>query len=99
MKITKIIRDMDECVRLLIEEKQIVAIFQGKGEWGPRALGNRSILASPLFDDMKKHLNLSIKKREGFRPFAPTVLEEDIQDYFVMDGHMPVVGFLKTCQV
>ena len=47
MRVTRIIRDMDECVRLLTEEKQIVAIFQGKGEWGPRALGNRSILFDP----------------------------------------------------
>ena len=53
-------------------------------EFGPRALGHRSILASPLFEDMKAHVNLNIKFREGFRPFAPIVLEEDANDWFNM---------------
>ncbi|MHA7057589.1 carbamoyltransferase family protein [Aquimarina sp. M1] len=69
-------------VSTALQNKQIVGWFQGKMEFGPRALGNRSILASPLFEDMKKHVNMSIKKREGFRPFAPIVLAEKAQDWF-----------------
>lgn len=67
----------------LLKDKKIVGWFQGKMEFGPRALGNRSILASPLFKDMKEHVNLSIKKREGFRPFAPVVLKEEAQEWFL----------------
>jgi len=65
-----------------LSNKKIIGWFKGKMEFGPRALGNRSILASPLFEDMKQHLNLSIKKREGFRPFAPIVLEEQAKNWF-----------------
>ncbi|MGW8195276.1 MAG: carbamoyltransferase family protein [Desulforhopalus sp.] len=60
----------------------VVGWFQGRMEYGPRALGNRSILADPRDPDTQKTLNLKIKYREGFRPFAPSVLEEDIEDYF-----------------
>jgi len=83
MKVTEIIRDMDECVRLLIEEKQIVAIFQGKGEWGPRALGNRSILFDPTNLRAKQIVN-TIKKREEYRPFAGSVMLEHAHEYFEM---------------
>jgi len=65
-----------------LKNKKIIGWFQGRMEFGPRALGNRSILASPLFEDMKKHVNMRIKKREGFRPFAPIVLEEKTQEWF-----------------
>lgn len=65
-----------------LSDKKIIGWFSGKMEFGPRALGNRSILASPLFEDMKHHLNLSIKKREGFRPFAPVVLEDYSSQWF-----------------
>ena len=61
---------------------QIVGWFQGKAEFGPRALGNRSILADPRDPDMKDKVNHVIKYREGFRPFAPSVLEEDAGAYF-----------------
>lgn len=54
-------------------------------EFGPRALGNRSILASPLYEDMKEYLNSKIKLREGFRPFAPVILEEKVGDWFDTD--------------
>ncbi|MDN3664273.1 carbamoyltransferase [Algibacter miyuki] len=67
-----------------LQNKYIVGWFQGKMEFGPRALGHRSILASPLFKDMKTHVNLNIKFREGFRPFAPIVLEEDCDAWFNM---------------
>nr|WP_284041141.1 carbamoyltransferase C-terminal domain-containing protein [Jejuia spongiicola] len=65
-----------------LNEKSIVGWFQGKMEFGPRALGSRSILASPKYEDMQFHLNLKIKKREGFRPFAPIVMEEKAADWF-----------------
>jgi carbamoyltransferase len=80
----KSLNDSDLCnvVAESFTQKKIIGWFQGKMEFGPRALGNRSILASPLFTDMKKHVNLNIKKREGFRPFAPIILEEDATDWF-----------------
>ena len=69
-------------VAKLISEGNVVGWFRARSEFGlPRALGNRSILADPRNPDMQK-LNLKIKYREGFRPFAPSVLEEDYKDYF-----------------
>ena len=62
---------------------KVVGWFQGKMEWGPRALGNRSILADPRRGDIREILNTKIKFREKFRPFAPSVLEEALDDYFV----------------
>jgi carbamoyltransferase len=61
---------------------KVVGWFQGKMEWGPRALGNRSILAHPGLDDMKDTLNARIKHREWFRPFAPSILAERQADVF-----------------
>ena len=61
---------------------EIVGWYQGRGEWGPRALGNRSILADPRRADMKDVLNARVKRREPFRPFAPSVLEERVSDWF-----------------
>jgi carbamoyltransferase len=58
-------------------------------EWGPRALGNRSILGDPRRADMKDILNLKIKRRESFRPFAPSVLREAVSDWFELDGDVP----------
>jgi carbamoyltransferase len=58
-------------------------------EFGPRALGNRSIIGDPRNPDMQKRLNLKIKFREGFRPFAPSVLEEDVAEYFELDRPSP----------
>jgi len=69
-----------------LNEKDIIGWFQGKMEFGPRALGARSILASPKYQDMQSHLNLKIKKRESFRPFAPIVLEAKASEWFNMKG-------------
>ncbi|MBO4441001.1 carbamoyltransferase [bacterium] len=66
----------------LLNNDTVIGWFQGRMEFGPRALGNRSILGDPRCPDMQKKLNLKIKFREGFRPFAPSVLEEDIQEFF-----------------
>ena len=65
-----------------IAERQIIAWFQGRMEFGPRALGNRSILADPRDPDMRDHLNRAVKKREGFRPFAPAVTIEAASKFF-----------------
>jgi carbamoyltransferase len=67
----------------------VVGWFQGRMEFGPRALGNRSILGDARNDDMQKKLNLKIKYREGFRPFAPSVLAEDAREYFELEGDSP----------
>jgi len=73
----------------LILEGQIVGWFQDRMEFGPRALGNRSILANPLDGKTQKRLNLKIKFREGFRPFAPVVKEENARKYFDMNRPSP----------
>ncbi|MDE2485048.1 MAG: carbamoyltransferase [candidate division NC10 bacterium] len=78
--------DEEELCRWTAErmtEGKIVGWFQGRMEWGARALGNRSILADPRRHDMREILNTKIKFREKFRPFAPSVLEESLHDYFV----------------
>ena len=72
-----------------IADNNVIGWFQGRMEYGPRALGNRSILGDARSADMQKKMNLKIKYREGFRPFAPTVLEEDIQEYFEIDRPSP----------
>ena len=76
-------------VATLLAEGYAVGWFQGRMEWGPRALGNRSILADARNPEMQKKLNLKIKYREGFRPFAPSVLAEDAPAYFEMDKPSP----------
>ncbi len=76
-------------VAALLSEGHVVGWFQGRMEFGPRALGNRSILGDPRHPEMQKKLNLKVKYREGFRPFAPSVLEEDIEDYFDLDRPSP----------
>ena len=73
----------------LIADGNIVGWYQGKMEWGPRALGNRSILADPRNGKMKDILNEKIKHRESFRPFAPSIMEEYASDYFDIDVSSP----------
>ena len=72
-----------------IADGTVVGWFQGRMEWGPRALGNRSILGDPRRADMKDILNLKIKRRESFRPFAPSILREAVPDWFELDGDVP----------
>ena len=76
-------------VAKLISEGNVVGWYQGKMEWGPRALGNRSILADPRNPKMKDILNEKIKHRESFRPFAPCILEEYVSEYFDIDIPSP----------
>jgi carbamoyltransferase len=72
-----------------LADGKVVGWFQGRMEFGPRALGGRSILGDPRNPEMQKKMNLKIKYREGFRPFAPTVLEEDVQEHFELDRRSP----------
>ena len=69
-------------VAKLISKGKVIGWFQGRSEFGPRALGNRSILLQIQNPEMQKKLNLKIKYREGFRPFAPSVLKEDYSEFF-----------------
>ena len=79
---------LERVARLLAEEK-VVGWFDGRMEFGPRALGARSILGDPRSPRMQAQMNLKIKFREGFRPFAPSVLRERVHDYFEMDCDSP----------
>lgn len=73
----------------ILAEGNVVGWFQGRMEYGPRALGNRSIIGDARNPEMQKKMNLKIKYREGFRPFAPSVIEEEIQEYFELDRQSP----------
>ncbi|MDR2438151.1 MAG: carbamoyltransferase [Planctomycetaceae bacterium] len=81
--------ELCDIVSDLIADGNVVGWFQGRMEFGPRALGNRSILGDPRNPDMQKRLNLKIKYREGFRPFAPSILESEIKNYFDIDTISP----------
>ena len=72
-----------------LSNEKAIGWFQGRMEFGPRALGARSILADPRSDKMQKDLNLKVKFRESFRPFAPSILREDLQDWFDIDVDSP----------
>jgi carbamoyltransferase len=72
-----------------IADGKVVGWFQGRMEWGPRALGNRSILGDPRRADIKDILNAKIKRRESFRPFAPSILREAVADWFEQDDDVP----------
>jgi carbamoyltransferase len=72
-----------------IADGKVVGWFQGRMEWGPRALGNRSIVCDPRRADMKQILNAKIKRRESFRPFAPSILAEHVGDWFEEDDAVP----------
>jgi carbamoyltransferase len=72
-----------------LSQDKIIGWFQGRMEFGPRALGNRSILANPCNPDMKELLNSKVKKRESFRPYAPAVLEEESKEFFQLQNSSP----------
>jgi carbamoyltransferase len=75
----------------------VIGWFQGKAEFGPRALGSRSILADPRNPEMRDKITQMVKKRESFRPFAPVILEEKSTTYFDLDHPSPFM--LETCSV
>ena len=83
----------------LISEDKIVGWYQGKMEWGPRALGNRSILANPQNPKMKDILNEKIKHRESFRPFAPAIMEEFSSQYFELKIPSPYMLFVSPVKL
>ena len=85
---------LNKIVAKKISEGKLFGWFQDKMEFGPRALGNRSIIADPRDPAMKKKLNMSIKFREGFRPFAPSVLEEKASDWFDFNAKSPYMQFV-----
>jgi len=87
-------RDVSE----LLSKGCVVGWFQGRMEYGPRALGNRSILGNPCDPEMQKKLNLKIKYREGFRPFAPAVLEADMEEYFKLGRPSPYMLLVAPVQ-
>ncbi len=81
--------DLFEKVADRIIDGGVIGWFQGRAEFGPRALGGRSILADPRRNDAKELLNAKIKKRENFRPFAPSILREFVEEYFESSGDVP----------
>ncbi len=78
-----------------LSKGKAVGWFQGRMEFGPRALGNRSILGDPRSNTMQKNLNLKVKYRESFRPFAPSILREDLNDWFEMKTDSPYMLFVS----
>ena len=89
--ITKIdsVSSLTKITAKAISEGKVIGWFQGRMEWGPRALGNRSILGDPRRSDMKSILNSKIKRRESFRPFAPSILREFVVDWFDYVDEVP----------
>lgn len=88
---------IDKVAAALAQEKAI-GWMQGRMEFGPRALGDRSIIADPRSPRMQKQLNLKVKYRESFRPFAPSVLSEDVADWFEHDGDSPYMLMVADLQ-
>ncbi len=87
-------KELTKTVAKLLWENNVVGWFQGRMEFGERALGNRSILANPCNPEMKDILNLKVKHREQFRPFAPVITAEDTNKYFDADIEVPFMSFV-----
>ncbi len=88
--------DLFKKVAGFIADKKVIGWFQDKTEWGPRALGNRSILADPRTGETKDILNERVKKRENFRPFAPSFLDEDVSEWFEKSYPAPFMEKIYT---
>ena len=84
----------DEDVLDLLDKQNIISIFHGGAESGRRALGNRSIIADPRSPKMKDLINEKVKHRQWFRPFAPSILKEDVKDWFIRDIESPYMSFV-----
>ena len=95
---------IDQIVTAL-DNKKAIGWMQGRMEFGPRSLGGRSIIADPRSSEMQKQLNLKVKYRENFRPFAPSILREDVQEWFEHDSESPYMLFVtkinkdKRCSI
>ena len=98
-KVETIAEEGELCVRTAhaVSQGKVVGWFQDRMEWGPRALGNRSIVCDPRRADMKDILNAKIKRREAFRPFAPSILREYVTDWFEEDDEVPFM--MKVFQI
>ena len=93
--------DKEKIISITAKElanEKTVGWFQGKMEFGPRALGGRSILADPRSEKMQRELNLKIKFRESFRPFAPSVLREDVNEWFELNNDSPYMLLVSNIQ-
>jgi carbamoyltransferase len=86
--------DLIENVAVALADEKAIGWMQGRMEFGPRALGSRSIIADPRSSIMQKELNLKVKYRESFRPFAPSVLREDVGEWFEHDADSPYMLFV-----
>lgn len=93
------IREPHKLAAKLIYEGKIVGWFQGREEFGERALGNRSILANPTHNNMKDKINSAIKFRESFRPFAPVIIEKYLNDYFISNNEKTVKFMEKVLKI
>lgn len=91
-------QELVDTVADLLDQGMVIGWFQGRMEYGPRALGNRSILGDPRNPEMQKRLNLKIKYREGFRPFAPSVRQEEAANYFSLDVISPYMLLVRPIQ-
>ena len=83
-------------IAIKLSEGKVIGCFHGRMEFGPRALGNRSIIADPRRENMQVKLNMKIKFRESFRPFAPAVLRDDVQEYFELDKDSPYMLIVQN---
>ena len=90
--------ELIETTAELIDNQKVIGWFQGRMEFGPRALGNRSIIGDARSSEMQKKMNLKIKFRESFRPFAPSILEEKVSDYFDIDKASPYMLLVADVQ-
>ena len=90
--------DLLEKVADLIAEEKVIGWFQGRMEFGPRALGSRTIIGDARSSEMQKTMNLKIKYRESFRPFAPSVRAENISEYFEIDRESPYMLLVANVQ-
>ena len=88
--------DIYQKIAELLAEEKVIGLFHGRMEFGPRALGNRSIIADARSETMQVKLNQKIKYRESFRPFAPSVLREDVSDYFELEGESPYMLLVEN---
>lgn len=96
VKVFNVFEEVANIAAKLIADGFVIGWYQGRSEWGPRALGNRSILGNPLDPAMRDKINTKIKKREGFRPFAPSVIEEDAHIYFSQTVKSPYMTFVVS---
>jgi len=90
--------ELPEKIADLIADEKVIGWFQGRMEFGPRALGSRTIIGDARSSEMQKTMNLKIKYRESFRPFAPSVRVENISDYFEIDRESPYMMFVANVQ-